>query len=693
MDYCKYADLFYGNGEVDHYYNDGLASKWFYIKALCGNTTPNAVLPFGKISAGAYSGGYPCGYGTHYPNCCGKIEKLSDKMKVRGVSHIHHSGTGAISFYYNYAITTPFYGDVSNILNYYELQNEEAQPGYYKMTFNNIDCELTVTNDVAYHHYYFEKDNGRIAVDFSNDGLAKEFGELFYAFSKDPYVEVTPFGEVLFSGVLSGIKLYFCVAIEAENSKAVLFEDITETDAKSIHPDPQKPFGAIFDFDGNSAIVKLSYSTLGFEQAKQNVRNAIESFDSVMNKAYVIWGKHLSRIEIETDDDELKQKFYSNLYHSLIKPVDMTGENIMGVSGNCVSGISTFWDQYKTVFPLIFMAYPEFGKILTKGVINISETIGMIPSPFCMTAMEFDDVQAKMLGIYLLCDAYYYGIDEITIKDIEECIKRELDRDDFKTFIKKGVFERYTHIVDTTDACLYVAKLTDDLVLKHKLMELANNLKNAFDDDGIMSVNSPYYEGDRYTYSFRPLANMDERIKIAGGKEQFAKMLDKFFGFGEKSVTQANEFNDWEKLDKLSPHRFEGFNNESDMEAPFSYIYVDQHNKLCEIIDECVNRTFTTGRGGLPGNNDSGGLSSLFVWYCLGLFPKSGSGEMFIGSPHINKATVHLSGGNKLEIVVNNGSKTNIYVDSVKFNDKKIDGYKLDVCELIKGGKLEFNMK
>ena len=34
MDYCKYADLFYGNGEVDHYYNDGLASKWFYIKAL-----------------------------------------------------------------------------------------------------------------------------------------------------------------------------------------------------------------------------------------------------------------------------------------------------------------------------------------------------------------------------------------------------------------------------------------------------------------------------------------------------------------------------------------------------------------------------------------------------------------------------------------------------------------------------------
>ncbi len=335
MDYCKYADLFYGNGEVDHYYNDGLASKWFYIKALCGNTTPNAVLPFGKISAGAYSGGYPCGYGTHYPNCCGKIQKTGDKMLVRGVSHLHHSGTGAIQYYYNYAVTTPFYGDVCSITNYYEAQNEEAQPGYYKMTMNGIDCELTVSNDVAYHHYYFENNCGRIAIDFSNDGLLKQFGESFYSFAKDPYVEVTPFGEVLFSGVLSGVKLYFCAAIDAENSKATLFEDANELSQKSATPNPQKPFGAIFDFDGNSAVVKLSYSTLGFNEAKQSVRNAKDSFDTVMNRAYAIWGKHLSRIEIQTDDEQLKTKFYSNLYHSLIKPVDMTGENLMVFSFFC----------------------------------------------------------------------------------------------------------------------------------------------------------------------------------------------------------------------------------------------------------------------------------------------------------------------------------------------------------------------
>ena len=58
MDLCKYVDVFYGNGAVDHFAEDGLASKWFYIKALCGNTFPHAVYPFGKMSAGVYSGGY-----------------------------------------------------------------------------------------------------------------------------------------------------------------------------------------------------------------------------------------------------------------------------------------------------------------------------------------------------------------------------------------------------------------------------------------------------------------------------------------------------------------------------------------------------------------------------------------------------------------------------------------------------------
>ena len=99
QDVCKYVDVFYGNGEVDHFSEEGLSSKWFYIKGLCGNTSPHAVLPFGKMSVGAYSGGYPTGYGTHRPNSCGGIKKIAEPMRIRGFSHLHQSGTGGIRYY------------------------------------------------------------------------------------------------------------------------------------------------------------------------------------------------------------------------------------------------------------------------------------------------------------------------------------------------------------------------------------------------------------------------------------------------------------------------------------------------------------------------------------------------------------------------------------------------------------------
>ncbi|MBQ7901391.1 MAG: glycoside hydrolase family 92 protein, partial [Clostridia bacterium] len=670
MNYCKYTDVFYGNGEVDHYYSDGLASKWFYIKALCGNTTPHAVLPFGKISVGAYSGGYPTGYGTHFPNSCGGIKKISDTMCIRGISHLHHSGTGAIGYYYNYAVTTPFYGDLSNITKFYPGCNEQAQPGYYGVTFNGIDCEVTVSANTAYHHYYFENDGGRVAVDFSNDGLLKDFGKQFYGTVGQPYLEVTPFGEVLFSGILSGVKLYFCAAIEGVDAKAALFAEADVShQTKLADIDASKPFGGVFDFDGKSVIVKISYSTIDFEHAKANVRNSSDSFDTVMNKAYSVWNKYLSRVEITTDNEELKGKFYSNLYHSLIKPADMTGESILGVEGAVVSDLATLWDQYKTLYPLIFMLYPDMGQKLAAAIENISKTNGRINCSFGLSNIYPCEEQAKMLGIMALCDGYHFGTAGVTSEMIDNCTKRELERSDFKCFVKKGVFERYTHILDTTDACLDVAKITADEQLKKQLLDLAANWKNAYGSDGLMSDKSPYYEGDRYTYSFRLQSNMQERVELAGGKEKFAQMLDEFFGIYGASVQQITKPDAYEEISSMQYHRFEGFNNECDMEAPYAYIYAGRHDRTCDIVNECVHRSFTTGKGGLPGNNDSGGLSSCFVWNVLGLFPVSGSGEILLGAPRVNRAVLHLAGGNDLEIEAKNLSRYDCHVASVTFNN------------------------
>jgi len=670
----KYADIFYGNGATDRFIKEGVASKWFYIKALCGNTVPHAVLPFGRISVGAYSGGYPTGYGTHYPNSCGGIKKLDEIHKIRGFSHLHQSGTGAMQFYYNYAIVTPFYGDSENIYNYYPLEKEGGMPGYYEAEFNNVLCKFTVNENTAIHSYKFKKEGGRLAVDFSNDGLHELFGPSYSG--KVEMINLTADSEntACFEGVFSGIKLYF--AVQVKNAEVTLAKD---------------KMCAFFDFEGDDAELKLSYSTLSVNEAKGNIAKTDKSFDELCDNASLIWKEHLSAIEVETDDEELKEKFYSNFYHTIVKPVDMTGENILGVKGDVVSDLATFWDQYKTQLPLVMLLYPEMGRKVADCIVNISRTLKKISCSFGTSKIFPCEQQGKMFGIFILLDAYFSGL--IGKDVIEECVIREFEREDYDEFKKSGTFQRYTHILDVTDICFDVAAVTDNKELKDRLLTYAENWKKAYDSDGLMSVKSPYYEGDRYTYSFRLQSNMKDRIELAGGKERFTELLDDFFGFSGESVEQITELDAYKLIESKQYHRFEGFNNECDMETPYAYIFADRHDRLCEIVHACVKESFGTGINGLPGNNDSGGLSSCFMWNALGIFPYSGKGEFLLGSPHFKNAKIKLPQGKTLEIVANNLSDGRFYVDKITFNGIEIKDYRIKTEKLLEGGTLEFFMK
>lgn len=676
-DFCSYADVFYGNGETDRFLEDGPASKWFYVKALCGNTVPHATLPFGRMSVGAYSGGYPTGYGTHFPSSCGGIRKLGNEHKIFGFSHLHQSGTGGIRYYYNYAVVTPFYGDLTATREGRVPQNETARPGYYQTTLEDISCELTVDGGVAIHRYTFGRKGGRVAVNFRNDGLSKVFGPRFFGEVKDPRMEIVGDSTVVFSGIFSGIRLYFCMRAEGDTPQVSLLP----------------PYNAVWDFEGHSLLLRVAYSTVSAEKAREAVEASAVSFDEAAEAAYKIWNRHLSAVRLETEDEDLKVKFYSNLYHSLIKPCDMTGESVLGVEGDTVTDFATFWDQYKTALPLIFFCYPDMGKKTVAGIANISRTLGKIPCSFGLTDIFPCEEQAKMLGIYALCDAYHMGVDGATVELIEECLLRELEREDYDSFIKTGYFERYTHILDVTDACLYVAEITRNTELRNHLLTLAKNRKNAYGEDGLMSDQSPYYEGDRYTYSFRLQRNMEERIELAGGRERFATLLDDFFGYNGESLRPITHLDADEAIAACHYHRFEGFNNECDMETPYAYLYADRRDRLCEILHECVTRSFGLGRSGLPGNNDSGGLSSLFVWNTLGIFPVSGSGEFLLGAPQMDSAEITLANGNILHICVERPNPAMIYVDRVEWNRIPVEGFRVPVREIMGGGVLRFYMK
>ena len=685
-DPCKHVNVFYGNGETDRFFEDGLASKWFYIKAQCGNTVPHATLPFGKMSVGAYSGGYPTGYGTHYPNSCGGIKKLSDEMLVSGFSHLHQSGTGDIQFFYNYAVTSPYFGDDCKSTEFRPIKNEQAKPGYYSAELDGISCELTVDGGVALHRYRFPAEGGKVAIDFANDGLSRKFEAKYRAEVKDCTLALSDNDEISFSGIFSGIRLYFAVRVKNSTRGAYLCQNCLKTDSKVLKAESaSSPLQAVIAVDGRECELSVAYSTVSAERAREALLSAEPDFDVAAERAFGIWNDTLSKFSIEAEDS-LLEKFYSNLYHSLVKPVDMTGEHILGVEGDTVSDFATFWDQYKTVYPLIYFAYPEMAGKIVKGIANISRTLGKIPCSFGLSDIFPSEMQAKMLGVLTLTDAYHMGIPESEESLISECIERELRREDYKEFLECGTFERYTHILDVTDTCFAVAKITKNESLACRLRMLGENWKKAYGDDGFMSDNVPYYEGDKFNYSFRLQNNMEDRVALIGGKEKLAAALDAFFGINGESVRQMTHLNAYPDISKTAYHRFEGFNNEPDMETPYAYVYAGRHDRLEDIIRECVTRSFGIGRAGLPGNNDSGGLSALLVWNMLGIFPESGRGKMLIGLPMVKTAEISLSSGKKLKISTkNNGAQ---YITRVTFRGREISDFSIDVNEIMGGGDL-----
>lgn len=677
---CEYVNVFQGCGAIDLPEPAGVAASWHFIKALCGNTGPGAVLPFGKLSCCPYSGGYSSGYGSHMLNCGGKIPRLTDGNKIKGISHLNHSGTGAVGFYYNYAVTTPFYGSLENTKRLCDLSDEHGVPGYYTATFkpDNIKAELTVSDKCACHRYAFSKESGRISVDFSNNGLyddpkvrgVSKMSTLIVLSDREACAEVT----------MQGVKLYFYVLCKS-GVKCSLWQNHDEILSDTLTlPECGDRFGCVFELSASlSAEIRLSVSAVSMKTAINDVHSETRSFDLIRTSAYEQWNKALSRIEIETENESDKEIFYSNLYHTLVKPTCWDNDSFVYKDGDFVVDLCTLWDMYKTQLPLVFTLYPDISSKIVNTYIHFGETKGFLPHTLLLSdQFHIEAKQACMLAEHMLTDAYLRKIKCLGTDRLLNVIERDMKCGDYDSFYKTGLLEKSTKTLDMAEASqsvAMIAKAEGRTDFEKRLIPLHTNWQNAFDKNtGLLTEHSDYYEGNLWNYSFRLLHDMESRIALAGGSEHFTALLDRFFGFTDSDDTSG---------------RFEGFNNETDMETPYAYHYVNRHDRLSEIIDASLKYMFVSGRGGIPGNNDSGGLSSCYIWNVTGLFPVSGQDLMIIGSPHMNKTVFHLSNGKDFTIRRNGAG---IYVKDAYLNGTALDSLSISVNEMMNGGELAVSM-
>ena len=129
----------------------GLAATWWWPKPQVGNTHPGATSPLGMVSACAYSGAYPTGYGRYRLSTEGVPPVLLRPAAGVGVHALPAVRAPARS-----ASTTTTSGSPrcssrsTTSARCGTLHDEVAEPGYYAATLGSgIRCELTVGPEVG----------------------------------------------------------------------------------------------------------------------------------------------------------------------------------------------------------------------------------------------------------------------------------------------------------------------------------------------------------------------------------------------------------------------------------------------------------------------------------------------------------------------------------------------------------------
>ena len=683
------VDPFIGTEPMDVPVPQGLASAWFFPKPMIGNTHPGATRPMGMVSACAYTGGYPTGYGRWGKCLQGLPPELHPEKTCIGFTHFQQSGVGAIRKYYNYARVVPGtkeLGGLDAIDEPRRLIDEFARPGYYRCRLEGtgIQVELTVTSRGTVHRYTFsEACTALIMIDMSNGGIDIEDGQTV---PQKAHLEINSTNAAEGEVVLEGVPLHTAVNLRyyEEEPRVSLWRgstELAEADELSIQhirPSNYEPFGVMFETPvtaGHQLELQMGFSWRSSRKARRHLPS--RRFESERDTTSEHWEKRLSTIATEGGSSSQDKVFRTALYRSMIKPCEAHNESpFWPWDGPFYFDMCTMWDLYKTQLPLMMTLSPEFGRDFVNCLMDIFEAEGNFPIGYRM-ARGFDrfDHQASALAHVTIADAFTRDIDGIDWEHAMTLMTRDITRGAAgEIFFQKKLVHPLTHTLDLAYGCFCTARIAEklgDQKLFSRMSEYAELWKSAFNRQTGLLENSTFYEGGKWNYSFRLFHDMPARIELSGGAEKFLSQLDAFFGFGSEAAPRVGCDPTSEEMERgYALNRFEGLCNEPDMEVPYAYCYVGRHDRTCDVIREGL-KLFTPSPGGMVGNDDSGAMTSWYVWSSIGLFPVAGQDLFIVGSPVFTKTIMNLPGG-AFTIRASETTDRNRYVVAASINGKPL---------------------
>jgi len=138
-----------------------------------------------------------------------------------------------------------------------------------------------------------------------------------------------------------------------------------------------------------------------------------------------------------------------------------------------------------------------------------------------------------------------------------------------------------------------------------------------------------------------------------------------------------------------NPPRYYWHGNEPDIHAAYLFLIFGRPDLAQYWVRWIGDRLYGTGPDGLAGNDDTGTLSTWYVFSALGFYPVAGTDIYLVGTPRFEKVELSLPGGTLL-VEARKSSPGSYYVSEVRLNGKELSVPWFRHSDIAFGGRLEF---
>jgi len=678
-----------------------------------GNTFPGASLPFGMIQWS--------------PDTNGDAWYRYGDKAIRGFSLTHISGAGC-PLYGDFAVlpaagelaASPG-GDLSSYAVGYDHAHEQAHPGYYAVTLaNGVRVEITVAQRAGIARFTFPAGTpARLLVNAGSSAGLRTGDDDQITLEAAGFSGFARAGH--FCGSNSHYQIYVVGSFDKPFTRSAVWQD--NAVLKTAHWAHGMHTGAWLDFgNAHEVTLKVGLSFVSTDGARGNLQKEISGwdFDGVHGQARAVWSALLDRFAVQGGTADQRAIFTTGVYHSFLSPNVFSDEDgqymgfdqqphALAAGQRAQYANYSDWDIYRNTVQLQALFFPARAADMMQSLVNDAAQSGQLPR-----WPAANDVTYVMNGDSpdaVIASSYAFGARNFDAKTaLKYMVKGATDTNNnrerpfLSEYIQLGYVpsdkdrssaSRTLEYASDDFAISQLAAALGDSATAQRFLKRSENWKNLLDPEtkmirprmsdgswlqgfdverslpkrGNVPVGSDqmgFEEGNTYQYSFMIPFDYPALFQAMGGNQAVTRRLDHFFVklrcWGEPCYN---------------------IENEPDFVVPYAYAWAGQPWKTQDVVTRIAAQTFKNAPDGIPGNDDLGATSGVYVWDALGMYPAvPGVGGVVLGTPMFDRATLKLGGDRTLDI---EKTGAGIYVKDVRLNGAEYPSDWLPIAKIHAG--------